>query len=54
MQRVTVGPPIIKRNIGTPDEGERSMVDVPIQRSKSLVYLSYMKRSVFRTFIVKL
>lgn len=41
MEIVTVLPPLVKGNIGTPDEGERIVVDLPVKRRKSLVDLGW-------------
>jgi hypothetical protein len=41
MEIVTVLPPLVKSNIGTPDEGERVVVDLPVKRRKSLVDLGW-------------
>ena len=45
MQFIAICPPLVKGNVGSSDESKCVVVDLPIQRCESFVYLSYVMMS---------
>lgn len=39
MEIITILPPLVKGNVGAPDEGKRVVINLPVERRESLVDL---------------